>query len=48
MKELKRLVGVAKKCGAVPVLAVLFKRRGWKFVELRKRIPKFVKYEESI
>ena len=43
-KELKRLVKVARKCGAVPILAILFKRRGWKIVEL-KRIPKVVKFE---
>jgi Holliday junction resolvase len=43
-KELMRLMRVARRCGAIPVLAVLFKRRGWKFVELKK-IPRIVKFE---
>ena len=35
-KDLKDLVKTARKCGAIPLLAVLFKRRGWNFVELNK------------
>jgi len=41
--DLKKLVEVAIKVGAVPILAVLIKRRGWKFFDLREEIPNVVK-----
>jgi len=43
--HLENLVKVANKCKAIPMLMILFKRHGWKFLELNK-IPKVVKFDE--
>jgi len=41
--DLKELREVATKVNAVPFLAVLIKRRGWKFFDLRENIPNVIK-----
>jgi len=38
-RNLTEIVKVSEKCKAIPLLAVLFKRRGWKFIQLNS-IPK--------
>jgi len=41
--DLQRMKEVAVKVGAVPILAVLIKRKGWKFFDLREDIPDVIK-----
>jgi Holliday junction resolvase len=41
--DLQNLKDVAAKVGAVPLLAVLIKRKGWEFFDLREGIPQTVK-----
>ena len=41
--DLKELKEVAIRVDAIPILAVLIKRQGWKFFDLRENIPKTVK-----
>ena len=41
--DLKELKEVAIKVNAVPILAVLIKRQGWKFFDLRENMPNVVK-----
>lgn len=43
--QISRLIETSLRCRAIPLLAVLFKRRGWKFLELNE-IPKVVRYEK--
>lgn len=42
-KDLERMIKTAKRVKAVPLLVVLFKRKGWRFVEL-KNIPQVITY----
>jgi len=32
--ELRRLMIISKKCGAIPLLAIKFKGKGWKLIKL--------------
>jgi len=41
--DLKKLREVAIKVDAIPILAVLIKRHGWKFFNLKETIPKVIK-----
>lgn len=41
--DLKKLRDIAIKVDAVPILAVLIKRRGWKFFDLRENIPNVIR-----
>lgn len=41
--DLKELREMAIKVDAVPILAVLIKRQGWKFFDLRENIPNVIK-----
>jgi Holliday junction resolvase len=41
--DLEKLRKVAIKVDAVPILAVLIKRKGWKYFDLRENIPNVVK-----
>lgn len=42
-EDLITLIEIANKVKAKPMLAVLFKRYGWKLIELEK-IPRLIKY----
>lgn len=41
--DLQKLVIVSNRVGAIPILAVLIKRHGWKFFDLRESMPNVVK-----
>lgn len=45
MNDFERLIETSERCGAIPLLAILFKRKGWKFIELEKNnIPSKVSF----
>jgi Holliday junction resolvase len=41
-EQFKKLIRIAKKCKAKPVLAVKLNYKEWQFFDLRKRIPEKV------
>ena len=46
--DLKKLKEVAIKVDAVPILAVLIKRHGWNFFDLREDIPNVVNLKKRL
>lgn len=45
-EQLGKLISVAKKFNVIPLLAVKFKQRGWKYFDLTKNLEEFT-YEKG-
>jgi Holliday junction resolvase len=45
-KQLEKMISVARKINAIPLLAVKFKQRGWKYFDLNKEWSEFI-YENG-